>query len=98
MILSSPAVVDGVVYVASYDHVIYAIGLPRIEPADSGDSFLNLLLLALASLLLISILVIVLFRKRILHHAPIDRKTRFIEIGRLRTVDKKIGMQEKNFI
>jgi heme/copper-type cytochrome/quinol oxidase subunit 2 len=64
MIVSSPAVVDGVVYVGSYDHLVYAVGVPSTEAAtQNSSSFIVVLLSVVAVLIVVAVLAVWLYRR-----------------------------------
>jgi hypothetical protein len=58
-VVSSPAVVDGVVYVGSYDHSVYAIGALQQQSPDS--TFLFMLLLTVSIGLIVALVVVGVF-------------------------------------
>jgi hypothetical protein len=66
MVVSSPAVANGVVYFGSYDHVIYAVGTPseRSYPFAAQPILLLASIIAAFAVLAIAILAFVILRKR----------------------------------
>ena len=65
MVVSSPAVANGIVYVGSFDHVVYAFGVPEDKEARSVfPSFTFLLFLVLVVLLVAAALAVVLYRRK----------------------------------
>jgi predicted transporter len=65
MVVSSPAVVNGVVYVGSYDHLVYAIGASEQTSKSEPTSLLLVaILVVIVLVLLITFLGLFLYRRK----------------------------------
>jgi hypothetical protein len=64
MVVSSPAIVDGVAYVGSYDHLVYAIGVPS-EGTNQQDMIqVIVVVLSVVAVLIVVAALVVLFHRR----------------------------------
>jgi outer membrane protein assembly factor BamB len=66
MVVSSPAVANGIVYIGSYDHMVYAFG-----PSQSSQAFTPtipnltaLIVLLLIVLLAVAVLAVAFYRRK----------------------------------
>jgi hypothetical protein len=67
MVVSSPAVANGVVYVGSYDHLVYAFGSPpNTQPSTPTSKFpsLEALTLIIAIALVVALISAVAYRRK----------------------------------
>jgi hypothetical protein len=64
MVVSSPAVANGIVYVGSYDHLVYAFGPPHIIPTIPELPSLIVLSLFIVTILLAALLLAVALYRR----------------------------------
>lgn len=63
-ISSSPAVYEGVVYMGSWDHNVYALGTPQSSIIANGADAWTLVIIVLVVLVLIGTVVLVFFRQK----------------------------------
>jgi outer membrane protein assembly factor BamB len=61
---SSPAVSGGCVYVGSWDHNVYALGLPQASTPAKGLEIWTLAIILIIVLAIISAVVLVFFRQK----------------------------------
>ncbi|TRZ48138.1 MAG: hypothetical protein D4S01_10915, partial [Dehalococcoidia bacterium] len=63
MVVSSPAVANGIVYVGSYDHLVYAFGpSPSAQIYSIPPSIILLLIMAI--LLVVGLLAVAIYRRK----------------------------------
>jgi outer membrane protein assembly factor BamB len=64
MVVSSPAVADGIVYVGSYDHFIYAFGpSPSTQTYTTSIPTSIILLLIVSTILAVGLLAVIIYRR-----------------------------------
>ena len=66
MVVSSPAIANGIIYVGSYDHLVYAFGSSPTTQIDSEPIPTSIIvLLIIITILVVGLLVVVVYKKKI---------------------------------